>query len=60
MIYTDAMAPSDFLAGQRDCRDGVPHQVGRSESYNRGYSEEYAHQENVTATQIMRERDELA
>lgn len=31
----------DFVRGQKDCRNGVPHQSGKSESYDRGYSFEY-------------------
>lgn len=31
----------DFLAGQRDCMNGIPHQAGWSESYDRGYSTQY-------------------
>lgn len=31
---------SEFINGQRDCKDGVPHKEG-SESYNAGYSAEY-------------------
>jgi len=32
---------TDFLAGQVDCRDGVPHKPGMSEAYDRGYSAQY-------------------
>lgn len=31
----------DFVRGQKDCRAGVPHVSGKSESYDRGYSFEY-------------------
>ena len=31
----------DFLRGQRDCKDGIPHKSGQSESYDRGYATEY-------------------
>lgn len=31
----------EFLRGQRDCKDGVPHKPGQSDSYDRGYSTEY-------------------
>lgn len=30
-----------FLKGQEDCRDGKPHQSGKGESYDRGYSAQY-------------------
>lgn len=32
---------SDFLRGQRDCQEGVPHKPGQSEDYDRGYSAQY-------------------
>lgn len=35
----------DFLDGQRDCNEGVPHKPGMSESYDAGYSAEYQLQE---------------
>lgn len=31
----------DFIQGQRDCHDGVPHEAGKSESYDAGYSTQY-------------------
>lgn len=31
----------DFLSGQRDCRDGIPHKAGKSESYDSGYRCQY-------------------
>lgn len=31
----------EFVNGQQDCKNGVPHSEGRSESYNIGYSFEY-------------------
>ena len=32
----------EFLRGQRDCREGIPHKTGQSEAYDRGYSSEYS------------------
>lgn len=32
---------SEFIDGQRDCRDGKPHADGRGESYDAGYSTQY-------------------
>ena len=32
---------NEFIDGQKDCRDGVPHKAGMSESYDAGYSAEY-------------------
>jgi hypothetical protein len=31
----------DFLQGQRDCHDGIPHKPDQSDAYNRGYAAEY-------------------
>ena len=31
----------EFLRGQRDCQEGLPHQTGESDAYNRGYATEY-------------------
>lgn len=33
---------SEFVDGQQDCRDGKPHFDGRGESYDAGYSTQYA------------------
>lgn len=35
----------DFVKGQKDCRAGVPHVAGKSESYDRGYGFEYEFQQ---------------
>lgn len=32
---------SDFLQGQRDCKNGVPHKPMQSEAYDRGYAAQY-------------------
>ena len=31
----------DFLQGQKDCADGIPHEPGMSADYDRGYADEY-------------------
>ena len=31
----------DFIDGQKDCRDGVEHQSGKSEDYDKGYAAQY-------------------
>ncbi len=31
----------DFLQGQRDCRNGIPHSANNSEAYDRGYGAQY-------------------
>ena len=45
----------DFLAGQRDCEQGVPHDSDKSESYNRGYAAQYQHEQNMDALTASRE-----
>lgn len=32
---------SDFIKGQQDCRDGIPHKSGKGSSYDAGYSAQY-------------------
>lgn len=32
---------SEFVQGQRDCRDGLPHKDGNGESYDAGFSTQY-------------------
>ena len=31
----------EFLNGQWDCEEGIPHKAGKSEYYDRGYSAQY-------------------
>lgn len=31
----------EFIQGQADCRDGIPHMAGKGESYDAGYSAQY-------------------
>jgi hypothetical protein len=31
----------DFLQGQKDCQEGIPHKPDQSEAYDRGYSAQY-------------------
>lgn len=31
----------DFVRGQTDCREGVPHKDGNGESYDAGYAAQY-------------------
>jgi hypothetical protein len=38
----------DFLDGQRDCQQGTPADMNRSEAYLRGYSTEYERGEMIT------------
>jgi len=32
---------SDFIQGQKDCAEGIPHQSGKGEDYDRGYAAQY-------------------
>lgn len=43
MSYAD-----DFLQGQRDCIKGIPHESGKSEAYNDGYSAQYTYDQVMT------------
>lgn len=40
---------NDFIRGAKDCKKGVPHKEGMPEAYNRGYSAQYQHEQNMTA-----------
>ena len=46
---------AEFIDGQRDCRDGIPHQ-SRSESYDRGYAAQYELEAMNTEGTSMRGR----
>lgn len=39
----------EFVRGQKDCRDGVEHQSGNSESYDEGYATQYALEQILSA-----------
>lgn len=39
------MNASDFLRGQTDCKNGVEHRAGQSESYDRGYAAQYGREQ---------------
>lgn len=47
---SEAKDVSAFIDGQQDCRDGVPHQAGKGESYDMGYRFEYEMGEILGAT----------
>ena len=40
---------SEYKAGVRDCANGTPHQPGRSEWYDMGYSAQYALEQVASA-----------
>lgn len=42
------MNTDDFLHGQRDCKDGVPHKMGMSADYHDGYASQYAAEQMLT------------
>lgn len=37
----------EFIQGQKDCRDGVQHVAGKGESYDAGFSTEYAAEQTL-------------
>lgn len=43
---------TDFLRGQRDCKDGNPHLAFQSEAYDRGYAAQYEWEQVKTAIAI--------
>ena len=44
----------DFLQGQRDCQDGVPHKQGMSSDYDRGYACEYESEQVMSELGLRR------
>jgi|TARA_R110000744_G_scaffold109086_1_gene206342 hypothetical protein len=32
---------TDFLDGQSDCKEGMPHKSGKGDAYDRGYAAQY-------------------
>jgi len=38
---TQIQDTDEFLQGQKDCRDGIPHEQGSSEDYTRGYAAQF-------------------
>ena len=47
----------DFLRGQRDCKNGMPHKSGQSESYDRGYGAQYEAEQ--IQTEMSRQKNEF-
>jgi len=41
------MNADEFLKGQKDCKNGVTHEVGRHPDYDRGYNAQYQHEQNM-------------
>lgn len=39
----------EFIRGAKDCKAGIPHKTGTTEAYDRGYSAQYQHEQNMTA-----------
>lgn len=37
----------EFIQGMADCREGVPHEAGKTPDYDAGYNTEYAAQECI-------------
>lgn len=47
MNAPDTAFIEDFLRGQRDCSQGVQHQAGQSQAYDRGYAAEYEQEQQL-------------
>ena len=45
---SDEFNESEFLDGQRDCAEGVEHNINQSVSYDHGYATQYQHEQNLT------------
>lgn len=45
----------DFLQGQRDCKDGVLHEAGKSAHYDAGYSSQYEAEQLATEMGLRNE-----
>ncbi len=45
----------DFLQGQRDCDNGIPHKDG-SDAYNRGYNAQYESEQIKTERNRQQEK----
>ena len=46
----DAM---EFLKGQIDCQDGIKHEAGHGDSYDRGYAAQYELEQVQTAESVL-------
>lgn len=46
----------DFIKGQQDCREGIPHTAG-TDAYNRGYATQYEAEQAVTANGLRHEHN---
>ena len=42
----------DYQRGAHDCAKGEAHRSGESDSYDRGYADQYAAEQSATAKQI--------
>jgi len=42
------MKTDDYLQGMRDCKDGIPHKMGKSADYHDGYATQYAAEQLLT------------
>lgn len=38
----------EFIQGMQDCREGKPHEAGKGDSYDRGYSAQYSFEQLKT------------
>jgi hypothetical protein len=47
---------TDFMQGQRDCREGIPHQSGKGEAYDRGYAYQYEAEQLMTELGLQQDK----
>lgn len=47
-MNTPIQRADDFIQGQKDCQDGVPHKRNMSRDYDRGYMVEYEREQAMT------------
>jgi hypothetical protein len=48
----------DFLNGQRDCMDGIPHKESSSAAYTRGYGTQYTKEQIDSERLIFTNKNE--
>ena len=49
--------PDEYMRGYRTCKDGRPHLINQTESYDQGFSDAYWMQEQLTGQQLERENE---
>ena len=46
---------NEYLEGMLDCKQGKPHQKGRSVDYDCGYGDQFNHEASATALALQEE-----